>query len=920
MNYAYWRKCDFQVHSPRDPGWDGSRPGDEAELAEWAEEFVDQCFRRNLRAVALTDHHETVMVPYVKEAIRNREACDSKFDLWFFPGMEITVSGNKQCIIIFDADLSEGVLNNAQARLGIEGNVFQVTDAIARPVRPLNVTYPQIAGLLDELENLRGKYIILPNVSQGGKNTVLAHGLHNDFRNMTYVGGYLDQGQTIDTLTSNRGRLSGNDFTWSRRYIYPLPTSDSRSASYCKLGTNDTWIKIAEPTAEAIRQAFLAHQSRIRIKEPKLPSFVITKMQVRKSTILEKMDLSFSPEYNALIGGRGTGKSTFLEYLAFALGRSSHDMSRKYTGTDRMKDLITLFRDNGGRISLEFQMDNSPFRIERGPNTNFQPQVTYENGMAEIVPVEELRRQFPTIVYSQGELAEIGGSDASKTQLSELLQFVDPDYKQRNNQFDTDIRTAKTAVRSAIQAVVDHWTLRSSLRQLKTQRAALKQRVEAMEKMLPKRSEKDEKILVHFDKVNEFNSKVTQASKHSDQILENLNSILSELRTTRNVSTDLKGVAEKVQRGYRDLYNTFESRMMELVGELSRKRATLKMYESEWKVKFDDARIERNDILQKVGAQKNITRQIIQLREGVTQYDNKITDLRESIVTSGDPSGRLDAELGHLRQITDRRDGRTREWAESIEDLSNGKIKAIVRTVADIEEIRNAIDAVAAKTGSREATRRLALDKALKTHSATEFIDRLRNDCLSLLKWRKMEKPYGEKRPSCSDLMSILGDTAGIRESVTRLMSPERVTAIATAVAKPEIALSYCEGDREISFEKASEGQRAAALLFMLLEQSGGPLIIDQPEGDLDNKIITELTGKLHNAKEKRQLVFASHNANLVVNGSAELVGYLEVNEDGGRYFECTGAIDKSTVRDVITSTMEGGEKAFRDRQEKYGY
>ena len=213
--------------------------------------------------------------------------------------------------------------------------------------------------------------------------------------------------------------------------------------------------------------------------------------------------------------------------------------------------------------------------------------------MAEIVPVEELRRQFPTIVYSQGELAEVGGSDASKTQLSELLQFVDPDYKQRNNQFDSDIRTAQNAVRLAIQAVVDHWKLRSSLRQLKTKRAALKQRVEALEKMLPKRSEKDEKILVHFEKVSEFNSKVTQASKHSDQILQNLNSILSELRTRRNVSTDLIGVAEKVQRGYRDLYKTFESRMMELVGELSKKRATLKMCESEWKVIFEDARTER---------------------------------------------------------------------------------------------------------------------------------------------------------------------------------------------------------------------------------------------------------------------------------------------------------------------------------------
>ena len=151
-------------------------------------------------------------------------------------------------------------------------------------------------------------------------------------------------------------------------------------------------------------------------------------------------------------------------------------------------------------------------------------------------------------------------------------------------------------------------------------------------------------------------------------------------------------------------------------------------------------------------------------------------------------------------------------------------------------------------------------------------------------------------------------------------MDTTRVEAIATAVALPEIKLFYCDGGREISFEKASEGQRAAALLFMLLEQHGGPLIIDQPEGDLDNRIITELTGKLHEAKQNRQLIFASHNANIVVNGSAELVGYLDLNENGDREFAYTGAIDEPAVCKVITSTMEGGEKAFKDRQDKYGY
>ena len=156
--------------------------------------------------------------------------------------------------------------------------------------------------------------------------------------------------------------------------------------------------------------------------------------------------------------------------------------------------------------------------------------------------------------------------------------------------------------------------------------------------------------------------------------------------------------------------------------------------------------------------------------------------------------------------------------------------------------------------------------------------------------------------------------------SCIELMDLQRVESIATAVPKPNITLFYCDGERRISFEKASEGQRAAALLLMLLEQPGGPLIVDQPEGDLDNKIVSELAEKLHTAKQRRQIIFASHNANIVVNGSSELVVSMDVTEDAKRAIACHGAIDRTDVCAKITETMEGGEKAFRDRKDKYGY
>ena len=864
-----------------------------------------------------------IMVPYVQRAIEARKKSDPSFDLWLFPAMELTVRGGKQCLIIFDANLSEGWRKQAQGKLAI---VFADSDekgAVAPTVAQLDCSYPEIAGLLDKLDGLRGKYIVLPNVSQGNSHTVLTDGAHADFRRMPYVGGYLDKNQTINTLTpKNKRRLSGKDRVWSRRCIYPLPTSDSRSADFRTLGTNDAWIKIAEPTAEAIRQAFLGHQSRIRIKRPELASVVVTNVEIEGSTILQNTVLSLSPEFNAIIGGRGSGKSTFLEYLAFALGRSSHDMPRDhYSGTQRMKELIEdSFTSGDGLISVELHMDSARFRIVRRADSQYQPKVTYPNNSTQALGSVELRRLFPAVVYSQGELADIGRKGAKETQLTDLLQFVSPEYKRTDDQLNVDVEAAKDAVKSEVQAVAGNWKLQSKLRKLTIDRESLKQRADELEKTLPKPSHDAQAILDQFSKMSEFNDKLIQASRHADQILQRLESFDIELRPERDLSTDLEGTAKNVQSTYRDLYKVFDSGVGELRKDLASKRSVLAAAELEWNEKFQEVLAQRNDVLKQVGSHKAVTDQIISLRQQVTNLANQIGGLEENHRVEGDRSERLETALTKLRGINDNRDERTQEWAKTIETLSSNKIRASVKLAANMKEIRQAVEDIAAKTGSHVTTRADALDEAVMNETVSEFADGLLRDCLDLLKWRQMGASHGDARPGCTQLMKVLGDTDHIQTRISQLMDISRVEAIATAVAKPGIELHYFDGDRTISFEKASDGQRAAALLFMLLEQPGGPLIIDQPEGDLDNRIITELTDKLHEAKQKRQLIFASHNANLVVNGSAELVGHLDVNEQGERQFECIGAIDRPAVCSVITSTMEGGEKAFKDRQDKYGY
>ena len=74
-------------------------------------------------------------------------------------------------------------------------------------------------------------------------------------------------------------------------------------------------VKSAWPTAEALRQACLARHSRISHTQPRLPSIRLTRIEVSNSKFLGPVTLDLNPQYNAVIGGRGTGKSTILEYI-----------------------------------------------------------------------------------------------------------------------------------------------------------------------------------------------------------------------------------------------------------------------------------------------------------------------------------------------------------------------------------------------------------------------------------------------------------------------------------------------------------------------------------------------------------------------------------------------------------------------------
>ena len=150
-------------------------------------------------------------------------------------------------------------------------------------------------------------------------------------------------------------------------------------------------------------------------------------------------------------------------------------------------------------------------------------------------------------------------------------------------------------------------------------------------------------------------------------------------------------------------------------------------------------------------------------------------------------------------------------------------------------------------------------------------------------------------------------------------LEPEKIDRILCWFPDDSLDVKYSLRDGE-SFkpvEQGSPGQKTAALLAFILSYGNEPLVLDQPEDDLDNHLIYDLiVTQLREIKQKRQVLVVTHNANIVVNGDAENVIALDVRS-GQTRIVTQGGLQEPSIRDEICRVMEGGKEAFDQRYKR---
>ena len=165
-----------------------------------------------------------------------------------------------------------------------------------------------------------------------------------------------------------------------------------------------------------------------------------------------------------------------------------------------------------------------------------------------------------------------------------------------------------------------------------------------------------------------------------------------------------------------------------------------------------------------------------------------------------------------------------------------------------------------------------------------------------------------------------------VSEALTKLQPSQLMQLEALELEhQVDIFLNVAHSQSEPNYrplDKLSTGQQCTAILHLLLLENSDPLIMDQPEDNLDNAFIAErIVSELRSAKTSRQFLFATHNANIPVFGDAEWIGVFSANEDGGSLkSEDQGSIDVPKIRDQVANILEGGRDAFIQRKEKYDF
>jgi ABC-type lipoprotein export system ATPase subunit len=867
VSYSRFFLCDLHVHTPADARQGYGDVGGRAPNDAFARRLIQAHADSGVTVLAVSDHNRVDWYPVLRKA-------GDDMGVFVFPALEFSVN---RCHLLAIWDRTEQGF--AMAHQFLTTLWKPGADAFEANGDPRPVGHGQVLEWAQRAAEHRA-IVLAPHAT--AKNIgLLASGVCTN-RKEVIQSGLIAGYDVFGTPTADVLKNPATDFG----AIPPRWFIAGDLRNFEDVGKRCVYLKMGEePTLEGIRQAFLMPETRIRFPSPlagvwgrvagarfidsAMPSWPRIESLAVEGGFHDKLRLEFAPGLNAIIGGKGTGKSTLIEILRYVLEAGEPAVEAKGNREHNFKanaEAIVTFSDGTGDVyQVRRSGGKDPARLSRGD---------------EQVAVSVSRR-VRLRIFGQREMQDL----AEDPDL--LLEFVATEAGPAWSEAATSERSLVTTIRDfdielqAIEARV------SKLTEDEHELADVTDRINTANahgvgdhiQRLSALGAEDTKIRIAVG----WPAKVKAAAVQLGTVLPipNLPKSQSEQDGLRSALTPLgAAVADAV---------------VALASQADGAIAELQTVADEWQQKYAG---ERSQIEREL-ADAGLTdpRELGQLQTLAAELDAGLTELPHMRERAASVKGKRSEALGRLGDVR-------RMKSRLLEDAArrlNGAVGKRVRIRLDPLANTGAFFDVLDHAVKGQSVRSDQLEKLVEKYSPQAVASAI---------WDGPSKveALGCSPATASKLCSL--EPLVVR-SIEETDTPDWIIV--------EVNLGDPSGnDAWHDVMEVSPGQRATALLALALAGGREPLIIDQPEDDLDNRYIyDEVVKVLNEVCQSRQVIVATHNANIPILGDAELIVALDAQADRGTVLVC-GGLENPAVAEWSRRILEGGDAAFQARHRRY--
>ncbi|MBF0399196.1 MAG: ABC transporter [Magnetococcales bacterium] len=903
---ARWWKFDFHAHTPASHDY-GKGPDQETLRQRTPREWLLDFMRAEVDCVAITDHNTGAWIDKLKEELSKMESepLDEFRPLVLFPGVELTVNGGFHLLALFDPIKTKKT--DIDYLLG-------------------SVGYPSKDG--QECVTEKGAVEIIEEIVRQGGLAIPAH--TEDYSGLFKA----VKGQSLSAVIGSEHlfAMEVHDPNIQKPQLYidkktnwaEVLGSDAHhpSGERCP-GSHFTWVKMGQPTLEGVRLALLDGKISIKrsdqfsgINPNEHGQWCIESLTVDKARYMGRtspFECRFNPWMNAIIGGRGTGKSTLAEFLRLTLRREGEWPDSLKKDLEKYSKVAHTRQDDGlltadTRLTVIYRKDGGRYRVQWTPHGGEEILSAMDETDVWQPTQGVVADRFPVRVFSQKQIFEFARTPRK------LLDIIDNALGDERRTWEKNWRETELAYlslrakeREIATGLKDEERIKGELLDVKRRLAAFEQAEHAEILKVYQHRKQQQRSLNGWkdswsgtgDQLRAMAEEITPAS--IDQTVFD-----PEDTSDHEAMDEASHIFHRLEK-----ISRIVSRLAEQA-DACLNRWQSAQFAPRWQSTLRDAEEKYETLRNKLRAEKagepNEFGKLLQQRHTLEQ---QLVDMESRRKLQEEVRRQADEKLIHLatsrRSLTEMR----RQFLKRV--LTNNpyvKISAVRFGDAELyeERLRGLIDCNPGK-----------FDKDIGTVG--------KDGLIGLIEQKNPEDGVAKLKQVVRDLAATGKSeyTAKDQRFVTKLreLPPERLDRLDVWFPDDALDVSYCSsgnGKKFQSIHTGSPGQKTAAMLAFLLSHGAEPLILDQPEDDLDNQLIYELiVAQLRTIKQNRQVIVVTHNANIVVNGDAELVMALGVSNDQTNP-TCTGSLQEQKVREEICRIMEGGEEAFERRYRRIAH